>query len=86
MDDSRAASTATVSEHDRDYMRRLGRWKRESHEQARARHLALPPTERLLVSATWTATNARLLGRERRDEERPELFYERARQLGLYRA
>ena len=74
-----------ASERDRDYMRRWGEWKRESHELARARHLALPMWERLVISAYITQQNQHLATWELRTDDQPELFYERAKRLGLYR-
>lgn len=68
---------------DREYMRRIGEYKEESHREATERHLALPLEERLVRS--W---NLYLAGRaeaslDRRDDD-PTRFYDRARALGLY--
>jgi hypothetical protein len=83
--DDETTPPAVASERDREYMRRWGEWKRESHEQARARHLALPMSERLVISAYITRQNQHLSTWALRDDDRPELFYERAKRLGLYR-
>jgi len=73
-----------VSERDRDFMRKLGQYKRVSHEDAAALHRALPLEERLRRS--WELylagrESARLSARE----DDPSPFYERARRRGLYR-
>jgi hypothetical protein len=85
MDTAKASSPPKVSEHDREYMRRIGRWKHESHELALARHLALSGTERLVISVAWTKANTGLPTWRFRTDDRPERFYERAKELGLYR-
>ena len=73
-----------VSASDREFMRRIGEAKADSHAEAAARHRALPLRERLRRS--WALY---LAGRSTPDpalrEDDPTPFYERARALGLYR-
>jgi hypothetical protein len=85
MDTTDAPSPERVSEHDREYMRRIGRWKHESHALALAQHLALSGTERLVTSVAWTRANTGLPTWRLRTDDCPERFYERAKELGLYR-
>lgn len=73
-----------VSEQERDYMRRIGRAKEASHEEAAARHRSLPVAERLRRS--WMLYLAsRDSARDGTREDDPARFYDRARKLGLYR-
>jgi len=74
----------TVSDWDREYMRRLGRYIQEANDAAREKWLALPGAERIARSEA--------LSREYRTRERveaamakddPSPLYERARRLGL---
>ena len=73
-----------VSDKDREYMRRIGVYKALSHREAQAEHLAASLDERLRRS--W-----RLYERYRHRVQRadptddPTPFYERARELGLYK-
>jgi hypothetical protein len=74
----------TVSERDRDYMRRLGRYVEEANEAARKEWLALPGADRI-------AKSERLARRYRTPErveaalaeDNPASLYKRARCLGL---
>ena len=72
----------TVSERERDHLRRLGDYKAKSHSAALSVHLALSTDERLARSIAlmrrFLATTA-----PRRDDPSP--FFDRARRLGLYR-
>lgn len=73
-----------VSEHDRAYMQRLGRYKATSHAEATARHLALPLAQR--VQRSWALFVTRRAGARldaRQDD--PSHFYTLARARGLYR-
>jgi hypothetical protein len=72
-----------VSEHDRDYFRRLGEWEAENAEIARHEHAARTMNERLAHS--WKLT--RELGHLAHDPDDPwpANFYQRARELGLLR-
>ena len=74
----------SAEERERDYMRRIGGYKADSHSEAEARHLALSLTERLTRS--WQlyleGRSAAVLARR---EDDPSAFYEKARALGLYR-
>ena len=79
-----SAPPGRVSERDRDYMRRLGEWERENDEIATREHLALSLEERLLVSWKLQQQLGHTLHEEPYDNW-PELFYERARRLGLIR-
>jgi len=74
----------TVSEKDREYMRRIGVYKDLSHREAQAAHLSLSLDERLRRS--WRLY-LRYRHRVRHDDpaDDPAQFYERARQLGLYK-
>lgn len=71
----------TVPESDAAYLRRLGAYKRQSHEDALLEHLSLPLDERLRRS--WDLSVAAAITRTVHDD--PEPFYDRARALGLYR-
>lgn len=74
----------TVSAGDREFMRRIGAAKAESHAEAAARHRALPLRERLRWSwALYLCGRSTLVAAERDDDPTP--FYDRARALGLYR-
>ena len=75
---------ARVSEWDREYFRRIGEWKAESHRAALARAAEMTTLERIEMSLAA----ARALGMTR--DEGAELadidaFYARAKSLGLYR-
>lgn len=72
----------TVSERDRDYMRRLGAFQADGHAQATAAHLARSPAERLAASL---ALMLRYLSTTPARRDDPAPFYDRARRLGLYR-
>lgn len=73
----------TVSDKDREYMRRIGAYKELSHREAQAEHLALSLDERFRRS--WRLYE-RYRDRVRRDDPQddPTAFYRRARELGLY--
>ena len=73
----------TVSDKDREYMRRIGAYKELSHREAQAEHLALPLYDRFQRS--WRLYE-RYRHRGRRDDPQddPAAFYQRARELGLY--
>ena len=73
-----------VSDWDREYMRRIGRYKHESHEDAIRRHSELPGGERLTRSIEAMFWSVRF--RPPVDRDDPSPLYERARKLGLYRA
>lgn len=68
-----------------EYMRKIGRYKQESHDMALAAHLALSGTERLVKSAMWTRAMSGHPGWRFRTDDRPELFYEKAKERGLYK-
>lgn len=73
----------TVSDHDRDYFRRLGDWERENAEADLREHLALSIDDRLARS--WAMTlRFRDWVRPDPDDDGLERFYARARELGLY--
>ena len=74
----------TVSEKDRDYMRRLGKFMDEVKADELAEHRALPVNERLARSEAL-AKRARH-DKPSRDEKDLAAFYRRARELGLARA
>lgn len=73
-----------VSQADRDYLRRLGSYEAEAHEERAAEHRAADVVERLrrsIAMARHFRHSANLDGRV----DDPAPFYERARRLGLYR-
>ena len=79
-----------ITEREREYFRRIGEWKAQSHADARAYHLSLPVRERLVRSLNssipWRdAYFARLRAGEKPPQVEPgvEAFYERARALGI---
>jgi hypothetical protein len=74
-----------ASDWDREYMRRIGRYKEESHAQALAAHMALPPSERLLRIVTLMLQGS-YFDAPVAEEDDPSPFYERARRLGLIKA
>ncbi len=77
---------ATVSEHDREHFRKLGRWKYASHRDALREHLALSGRERLVRSFRMMLAGPMFAAQyPMPDDDHPEEFYERARRLGLYR-
>lgn len=82
MDTVAASPRRTVSEHDREHFRNIGRWKHEMHEQARLEQLARGGRERILYSLAMTLSGP-YFDRDARDDD-PSPLYERARRLGLY--
>lgn len=72
----------TVSDKDREYMRRLGVYKELSHREAQAEHLSLSLDERLRRSWRLYQRYRHLVRRD--DQDDPTPFYDRARELGLY--
>lgn len=77
----RYAATVAVSEHDRDFLRRLGGFQEEGHRAAVAAHQARSPAERLRWSIELML---RHLPSARARLDDPSPFYARARRLGLY--
>ncbi len=71
-----------VTDHDRDYMRRLGEFQAAGHAAATAAHLAKSVAERLAASV---ALMQRSLSSNRSRHDDPTPLYDRARRLGLYR-
>ena len=84
MDTEQREQPPNASEWDRAYMRRLGRYKHESHEQARLEHLACAPNDRLASGFMMWAWAAKAPTWSFRVDD-PSPFYERAKQLGFYR-
>jgi hypothetical protein len=76
-------SMMSVSERDREHMRRIGAYKAASHADAQARHRALTLEQRLQRSWALYEANRQALGRLVHEDPTP--FYDRARALGLYR-
>lgn len=77
-------TTQLASERDREYFRRLGRWKDAVNAEDLREHLALPGHERVRRSellyrnsAGWANTGF--------PEQEPRSIFELARKLGLYR-
>jgi hypothetical protein len=79
---SEVSTEIRVSERDREYIRRLGEYKRQAREDMRAWHLALPINERLSRSLAFIRRN-RPVVQHGRGVGATELFYERADALGL---
>ncbi|MBE0608365.1 MAG: hypothetical protein IH609_03225 [Dehalococcoidia bacterium] len=75
----------TVSERDREYMRRLGRYVEEANEAARKEWLALPGAERIAKSEAFSR-RARGYAHSKTEPDDLGLIYSRARQLGLLRS
>lgn len=74
----------TVSDWDREYMKRLGRYKEESHRDAIAAHLERSPNDRLTVARRF-CRDQRFWGGWKLREDDPAPFYEIAKRRGLYR-
>jgi hypothetical protein len=73
-----------VSDEDREYMRRIGVYKALSHREAQAEHLAGSLDERLRRS--WRLYQRfRHRVRHANATDDPTPFYDRARELGLYK-
>jgi hypothetical protein len=81
MDAEQREYPAKASEWDQSYMRRLGRYKHESHEQARLEHLARSGRERIVYSVAMTLAGT--YWRQPEADDDPSPLYERARRLGL---
>ncbi|MEO8603330.1 MAG: hypothetical protein ABI629_12210 [bacterium] len=73
----------TVSERDREYMRRIGEYKAAAHSEAAARHRALPLGERLRRS--WQLSVAGRAGGApaARADDDAAVFYALARARGM---
>lgn len=63
-------------------MRRIGRYKEESHADQLARHLARTPRERFLDALTMMLAGP-YFDRPALEPDDPSPLYERARRLGL---
>lgn len=74
-----------ASEKDRDYFRRLGEWKAELKAEDLRQFLALSPKERQ-EQAERQITDTRSYARNLPQSNEPPVLFERAKQLGLYRA
>ena len=75
-----------VSRRDRSFFARIGELKASSHAQAAVDHLAMPLTQRLMKSWALYETFRQTQGKKESEDEGPLAFYERARDLGLYRS
>jgi len=76
--------TGKVSDWDREYMRRIGRYKHESNEETRRIHLAMPGADRLIAARSLRGRFVTVEALERSmSSDNPGAFYERARRLGL---
>jgi hypothetical protein len=77
----------SVSDRERDYMRRLGEFQAQGHAEGTAAHLALRPAERLARSFALMRRFMVSAAARRRDPapDDPTPLYDRARRLGLYR-
>ena len=73
-----------VSEHDREYFRKLARWKQEGHEEALREHLARRPFDRLAAGIALMLSGP-FFETDPHELEGPSRFYEKAKELGLYR-
>ena len=76
--------TERASDADMDYMRRLGEFKAQSKRDALAEHRALTVRERIQRGIEFARRRPPLT--ERRKEDDLAAFFERARQLGLYKS
>ena len=76
----------TVSDWDREYFRRIGEFERQNAEDELRRHLARSLGERLRVSLEISRQWSKHLKHNSREDDDPGAFYERARELGLYRS
>jgi hypothetical protein len=75
--------TSRVSDHDRDYFRRLGEWEAENERLEEERHRARTMAERLEYSLLLTRTHGPFLREDPVEDSAKVEFYERARRLGL---
>lgn len=75
----------TELERERDYLSRIGRLKAASHAEALAAHRRLSLDERLRRSWELYERFREERPRDGRARETPRAFYDRARELGLYR-
>ena len=74
-----------ATEREREHFRKIGRWKHEGHIEALERHMARGANERLAYSVFMSRRYSHVpTWFERQDDPSP--FYERAKQLGFYRA
>lgn len=73
-----------VSDWDREYMKRLGRYKEQTHAEALAEHLRRGGRERTEAALAAMLRGAAFASRLPDDDD-PSQFYARARELGLYR-
>lgn len=74
-----------VSDWDREYFRRIGEFERQNAEDELRRHLELTLIERIHASERMSKRWFRF-ARDDSALDRPEVFYDRARQLGLYKS
>jgi hypothetical protein len=74
----------TAPDKDREYMRRIGVYKGLSHREAQAEHLALSLDERFRRSWRLYQRYRHRIRRDSRQDD-PTAFYDRARELGLYK-
>jgi hypothetical protein len=73
-----------ATEREREHFRRIGEYKRQSHADALAAHLALPISERVFRSIAWSMRE-RPSWRWEEFGEGPQPLWDRARRLGLLR-
>ena len=85
MDRTEAASPPRASEHDREYMRRIGRIHEEIEQEELAEHVSRAPRERMVAALALMLQGPYFEPRNPRDADDPSQFYERAKRLGLYR-
>lgn len=71
----------SVSERDRDYMRRLGEFQAKGALERRAEYQRLDGAERIIASVSFCQGFA---DQVRAPLDDPTPFYDRARRLGLY--
>lgn len=76
----------TVSEHDRQYFRRIGEYKKEAAADRLRWHLSMPGLERLesVLRQNDQYLTPERIGRSLAGDD-PSPLYERARKLGLIR-
>ena len=76
----------TITEKDREYMRRLGEFKAETNADRLRQHLARSGRERLAISERMSRRGFGYANIAKRSPDEPWKLHERARELGIYKA
>jgi hypothetical protein len=74
-----------ASERDREYFRRLGKWKAEVNAEALREHLSLPALERIRRSERLHKGSIGWANTKHKEPE-PRSILDEAKRLGLYRS